>query len=123
MAQRFRGIAFLNAATTASAGEGNRVRTDYRFDDGGIQRTLFGSLTGGAEVNVYVITSARGGPDHDDPNHQGVSITHLEVTISAGSSSFNTQTNTFAEVLNGPFKFIEVRKDGGAGTATVIGHL
>ena len=57
MAQRFRGHVFLNSATADTAGSGERLRTDYRYDDGGLQRTLFGTLTGGGTVGVYVTVS------------------------------------------------------------------
>lgn len=111
MAQR-RSHLFLNAATTASAGEDSRYLVDYRFDNGGLQRTVWGTLTSGAEVGLYYTVSAN-----------AVSVTHLETVVSAGSSSFTTATNSFVEVLNGPFKFAEVRKVGASGTATVIGYL
>lgn len=101
---------FLNARTTASAG--SLYQTDYRFDNGGIQRNIFGILTSGAEVNLY-LTVVDG----------TVSVTHLEDTISADSGVFTTATNSFSTVINGPVDKVEVRKAGTSGTATVIGIL
>ena len=39
------------------------------------------------------------------------------------SSSFNTATNSFSEVIVGPITGVEIRKAGASGTATVIGIL
>lgn len=103
---------FLNDDVSASAGAGDIHRTDYRFDHGGLERTLTGTLTSGAEVNVYLHfydTSA--------------SVVHLETTISAGSSSYTAATTSFVEVYTGPFQGIEVRKAGASGTATVLGIM
>lgn len=100
---------FFTSATAASVT--GSARTDFRFEDGGTQRTLFGILTSGAEVNVYIY------PD------SAQSIEHLESTISIGSSCYTTATNSFLEVFNGPFSVIEVRKAGTSGTATVIGVI
>jgi len=114
MAQRKAHVFFTSATSASVSGS---YQTDYRFDDGGTQRVLTGILTSGAEVNVYVITSAE--------NHVGTNIqfAHLETTISVGSSSYSSDTNTFAEVLNGPIQRVKVVKAGSSGTATVLGIM
>lgn len=117
MAQR-RTYLFIEAATAVSAGAGIVIKTDYRFDDGGLQRTLFGSLTSGAEINLFLYATHT-----QDGQTSSVEIRHLETTISAGSSSFNAATNTFSEVITGPITAVEVVKAGASGTATVIGIL
>lgn len=106
MATQRRKVTLLNAATTASAVGSAEI--DYRFETGGTQRLLFGTLTSGAEINLYI---------YPDAEH---TIEHLEAKISIGSSSYTTATNSFLEVLNGPFHSMEVRKAGSSGTATVI---
>lgn len=104
---------FFTAATTASAS--GAYPCDYRFDAGGLQRNLYGTLTSGAEINVYLITT--------DPETKLPFITHLEETVSAGSSAYTTATNSFAFVINGPCDIVKVEKVGSSGTATVIGIL
>jgi len=103
---------FLTSASAVSASGG--FNTDYRFDDGTAQRTLFGTLTGGAEVNLYFSIT--------DPT-TGITIRHLETTISAGSSTFSSATNSFADAILSPVTRIEVVKANASGIATVIGIL
>ena len=100
------------SSSTASAG--GTFKCDYRFDDGGSQRTLFGLLTGGAEVNVYI--------NFYDANG-ALSLRHLEEVVSVGSSVYTSATQTFSLVLNGPIEEIEVRRVGTSGGATVMGIL
>lgn len=97
MAQRIVKTLISVATKTTPTSVVGSVRADYRFDDGGLQRSLFGYLGTGQKINVYV---------YPDEAH---SIEHLETTISAGSSSYTTATQSFLEVLNGPFFAIEVR--------------
>lgn len=88
-------ITLLTSVVSASiAGSAN---ADFRFEAGGHQRTLFGTLTTGQAINLYI---------YPDSAH---TVEHLETTISAGSSSFTTATRSFLEVLNGPFHSVEVR--------------
>lgn len=90
-------ITLLTPVSMVSASVAGSAFADFRFESGGHQRTLFGILTTGQAINVYI---------YPDAAH---TIEHLETTISAGSSSFTTATRTFLEVLNGPFHTIEVR--------------
>lgn len=101
----------VEGVTTASAGNG-LARADYRFDDGGLQRTIFGTLTGGAHINLYIY-----------PFPGDVNTKHLEAVISAGSSSFVTATNSFSDVINGPFHAIEGVKVCAGGSATLVAYL
>lgn len=103
---------FMNSATAASAG--GAYPCDFRFDDSGQRRNLYGILSNGASVNVYLTIS--------DPK-SGSSVTHLEATISAGSTEYTTATQTFGMVINGPIETISVYKADGTGTATVLGIL
>jgi hypothetical protein len=95
----------LLSNTTAASATGS-APADFRFESGGHQRTLFGFLATGQEINVYIYPDA------------AKTIEHLETTISAGSSSFTTATRSFLEVLNGPFHSIEVRTVVSASAAT-----
>jgi len=104
---------FLNAATTASSS--GTYPCDYRFDSGGLQRNLYGYLTSGAEINIYT--------NFYDPDTKTLLFSHLEDTVSAGSSSYTTATNSFATVVNGPVEAIRIEKVGASGTATVVGIL
>ncbi len=101
---------FLNSATAASVS--STFPCDYKLEDNNPQRTLYGTLTGGASVNLYLTVT--------DPE-QGTVIRHLEETVSVASSAYTTATNSFAFVINGPVSIIEVVKADGTGTATVIG--
>jgi hypothetical protein len=88
-------ITLITSAVSASVV--GSATSDFRFETGGHQRTLFGTLTTGQAINLYI---------YPDAAH---TVEHLETTISAGSSSFTTATRSFLEVLNGPFHSIEVR--------------
>jgi len=96
---------------TSTSGTNGMKLADYRFDDGGLQRTVFGTLTSGAHLNLYVY-----------PFPGDTTTKHLETVVSAGSSSFTTATNSFSEVVNGPFYALEGVKVC-AGTAAVIAYL
>lgn len=74
--------------------------TDYRFG-GDTDRTLMGTLTSGAEINIYAQV---------DPADTG--IKHLVSTVSASS---------FSLVLDGPVAKITIEKVGSSGTANVQG--
>jgi len=94
MTQRKPVTLISNAVSASVVGS---ALADFRFESGGHQRTLFGTLTTGQAINLYI---------YPDAAH---TVEHLETTISAGSSSFTTATRSFLEVLNGPFHSIEVR--------------
>jgi hypothetical protein len=97
----------------SASGDSNGLKqTDYRIDDGGLQRTIFGKLTNSGSVNLYVY-----------PFPGDVATKHLETVVSVGSSSFNATTETFSEVLNGPFWAIEAEKADGTGEAVVIAYI
>ena len=91
---------------TASAGTNGIKKADYRFDDGGLQRTIFGGLQNGAAVDLYVY-----------PIPGNTTIKHLETTISVGSSSYTSATNSFSDVLNGPFWAVEAVMISAVGSA------
>lgn len=89
---------FLSATTTASTS--SKYLTDYRIGDK-IERTIQGTLTGGAGVNIYTHV-----------NLQNENTKHLVSTIVASS---------FSLVIDGPVAAIEVVKAGTTGTAWVDG--
>lgn len=89
---------FLSAATTVSTS--SKYLTDYRFNDQ-TQRTLQGTLTGGAAVNIYTYV-----------NTQNENTKHLVSTFTASA---------FSTVIDGPVAAIEVVKAGTTGTAWVDG--
>lgn len=106
---------FLNGATAASASA--TYPCDYRSNEGSTQRNLYGTLQSGAEINIFITVTEAGSTGAP------VTITHLEATLSAGSTEYTTATNSFSIVLNGPIDAIKVEKVGASGTATVIGII
>lgn len=99
------------AATASADGNGLKL-ADYRFKTDGENTTVFGQLTSGASINLYIY-----------PFPGNSTIKHLETVVSAASSSFTSATNTFSEVLNGPFWGIEAEKADGTGSAIVVAYL
>ncbi len=108
MAQRKPTILINDPLATLPVSSVASVRVDFRFDDGGLQRNLFGYLTSGQAINVYVY-----------PN-SAHTIEHLAATVSVASSSYNSATNSFLEVLNGPFYSLEVRTVTSGGAKVVF---
>ena len=96
----------------AVSGTNGIKKADYRFDDGGLQRTVFGTLTGDSDVELYVY-----------PYPGDVNTRHLEVVVSTGSDTFTSVTGTFVEVLNGPFWGIQGIRVGVSGSATALAYL
>jgi hypothetical protein len=89
---------FLSAATSASASA--TYKLDYRFDEAPT-RTLMGTLTAGAHLNVFGAL---------DPTGNGVE--HLISVVSASS---------FMMVIEAPLGRLRLEKVGASGTATVQG--
>ncbi len=101
----------VNGVTTASTGNGLKL-VDYRFDDSGQKCNIYGTLTDNAHVHLYIY-----------PFPGNTTVKHLEAVISVGSLNFVSATNSFSEVLNGPFWGIEAQKVGTSGSATAIAYI
>lgn len=99
------------AAETSTSGTNGLKLVNYRFSENGQHYNFYGTLSGGAHINLYVF-----------PFPGNTTIKHLETVISAGSSSFSSITNTFAEVLNGDFWGVEGVKVC-AGGARMVGYI
>ena len=89
---------FLSATTTA--GTSSKYLTDYRIGDK-IERTLQGTLTSGATVQLYTHV-----------NLTNENTRHLVSTFS---------TSSFSTVIDGPVAAVEIVKSGASGTAWVDG--
>lgn len=96
----------ITGVTSTSTGNGLK-KADYRWDDGGLQRTIFGTLTSGAHLNLFIY-----------PYPGDTTTKHLEAVISTGSSVYVTATQSFSDVLNGPFWGVEGVKVCASGSAT-----
>lgn len=102
----------ITVAAEVSTTGGNGLKlVDYRFSDNGQAYNFYGTLSGGAHIQLYVY-----------PFPGDTTTKHLETIISAGSTSFNATTNTFAEVLNGDFWGVEGVKVC-AGGARMVGYI
>lgn len=99
------------APTTSASGTNGLKRADYRFASDQ-NRTIFGTLTSGAHINLYVY-----------PFPGDTTTKHLEAVISAESSIYVSATNSFSDVLNGPFHAVEAVKVCAGGGATLVAYL